>query len=415
MTFIHRTAYDFLTDSEEGHRILSFYECREEERYLRLAQGWLASSRFRLLRLDPISVSLRHVRSPDLKTRVFEVLYTAWKFWDADQHIIIYHSLQPTRKAKLHFLSLVAAQGFTDFALSAIVQASQPEELATEVLEKSLVVACFQYEKLSTVTLNGDFLRSLLRLGADPNSRSARLDLVSEPADLSEWEITPYGLCVTLAVDIVYHSRDAARDLLSAILQAGVTPEGRILFSIYEGRERPTLVGGHETTTWTGRKPPSFPRGGPSIQSRQLRFIMDSSLAFLLEVVWFRVGECMPSAHAGAERSPRLGAGTSCSREICVPFVHAFDVFRPTLGLYRIVDGDVRAEMASLFQRWLLPGDESLSSIEEEVNRAVEKVKLDMVGRPEAYEEVEGPLEYVFMANECCSARRRDVDGGLRA
>lgn len=118
LTFIHQTAYDFLTDSEEGHKILSFYECREEERCLRLAQGLLPSSKFRLLSLDLMSIALPHVRSPDLKDRIFEALRTVWNVWDAGQYLLTHKFWRATIEQL--FLSVVAARGLTDFILSVI-------------------------------------------------------------------------------------------------------------------------------------------------------------------------------------------------------------------------------------------------------------------------------------------------------
>lgn len=110
------------------------------------------------------------------------------------------------------------------------------------------MVAHLQYANLVTVTLEADFLRSLLRLGADPNMKLAPLDPISETGDLLDWEMTPYGLCVTLAVDMIDSSGVVAKGLLSVVLQSGVTPHGRIVFGIHIGPKGPVLICGG--TAW---------------------------------------------------------------------------------------------------------------------------------------------------------------------
>lgn len=416
VTFIHRTAYDFLTDTEEGLAILSSYECREEERYLRLALGLLASSRFRLLGLEFIFVALRRVRSPDLKGRLFEALRTARRFWDAEQYIIRFDSWQP--KPELHFLTMAAALGFTEFALLTISQASQPQELATVVFAESLMVARLQYDSLARVTLDADFLRSLLRLGADLNMRPAPLDPISETGELSDWEMTLYGRCVTLAVDIIDNFRVTAIDLLSVVLQTGVPPHGRIVFAIHIGPTGPVIVcGAAIIRQWKRVGRHGDTRKYPSFRRQELTFVVDSSLAFLLEVARTRLFKYMTAADVGIGENLGLGTGSSWSGDICVPFVRVCEPSRGSrvVSTWRIVDGGIRAEMASLFLRWLLAGGSVWMGMDEELIGAGHKVNLDMSDRPEAYERVGGSITHVFGAEECCSARGRDVDEGLRA
>ena len=414
VTFIHRTAYDFMTDSEEGLGILSFYECRKEERYLHLTQGLLASCRFgESPTFNTVSAPLLHVRFPDFKARTFEVLRTAWRFWDAGQYPrFVQPEIEPP-----HFISVAAAQGFTEFALSTISQANQPEDLATEVLIEFLAIARFEYDILSGIPLNGDFLQSLLRLGADLNSRSPRINAVSETTDFAGLEVTPYRLCVTLAVEIMDRHKAAAKGLLSVVLQTGVTPHGRVVFGIHIGPKGPVLMGDHASERQRiGMKRHSHTQKYPSFRKQELVFVIDSSLAFLLEIARCRLSEYMTAADMGVDENPRLGAGT-CSRDICVPFVHIRERSPRSrvVSTWRIVDGRIRAGMASLFRRWLLPGDDSWMGMNEELIGVGHKVNLDISGRSKAYKRFKGSLTHVFGAERCCSGRGCAVDEGPRA
>lgn len=94
--------------------------------------------------------------------------------------------------------------------------------------------------------------------------------------------------------------------------------------------------------------------------------MVNNSLAFLLEVARFRLSKYMTAADVGIEENLGLDTGTSCSRDICVPFVRICELspgFR-VVATWRIVDSGIRAEMASLFLRWLLPGDDSWMRID---------------------------------------------------
>lgn len=279
------------------------------------------------------------------------------------------------------------------------------------------MVTRLQYDTLSVTTVDVGFLRSLLRLGADINSRFARLDSVSEIGDFSEWEMTPYGLCVTLAVDVMGCPGNAAKDLLRAVMQTGVTPHGRILFGIQIGPKGAVLMGGHASARkWKDLNRHGYTGKHRRFQDHELIFVVASSLAFLLEVVRFRLFKHMTAADMEVGENSRLGAGTSCNRDICVSFVRICEspLWTRVVSTWRIADRSIRADMASLFRRWLLPGDDSWKGMDEELIGVGHMIKLDMNGRPEAYERVDGSVTHVFGAEECCSSRGRDVDGDLR-
>ncbi|KAK3994267.1 hypothetical protein QBC44DRAFT_379610 [Cladorrhinum sp. PSN332] len=141
--FIHRTALDFLTDSEDGQKILSHDPSTEDERIIQLIRGDLTRTRI-----------VTGVRSSDnLVWNVLfllsfvttisaekqrELLQITWEWYDRG-HLQLdppdnYRSLTP----RPHFLAVTAAvgsPGFDDFIVSNVLREANPSLLATRILQ----------------------------------------------------------------------------------------------------------------------------------------------------------------------------------------------------------------------------------------------------------------------------------------
>lgn len=401
VTFFHRTAHDFLVDSEKGREILSFHKSREEERYLRLALGKLASSRYDAASLGNICSSLLCVESPELRGRVCEILRIAWIFYDG-----CFLANNGALKSHPCFLSEIAAEGFEYFALSAISQDPSPRELASQILTEVFQIPFSKIWDHPTSSPD-DFLHSLLRLGADPNARRTRCGELSDPRLTMRLDnLTPYGCAVLFSLN---NGAFKLGRSLEIFLSTGRAPEGRFPISFLKDWDDFTLRFYYPFygSLLCGLKRGLGKRGlGNPTRDRALGFCADGSLPLLLEGVKRQQGEHSPILNTVAEKCRRPGASRSCGEEIHVPIVVMYEDrnsgYRKPRA-FRMVNEGTRAELGSLIKRWLFADGDLRSAVEEEITRVKEGIARDIDENDEAYEEIEvWSIPKVLKEEGCC-------------
>ncbi|KAI1656230.1 hypothetical protein F4813DRAFT_390912 [Daldinia decipiens] len=166
--FIHRTAYDFMKDTEEGHRIRAYGSYSSDTLYIQLVKGHLIMAKlFRGLsdgRFGVVLEYLSEIKDLSLQPLVHEMLRRVWT-WYHERYYLIYLEECCTGP---HFLALLTDFPFRNFILSAIKESPNPSPLATHVLRN---INSMVGEILSPIERLDCFLEPLLALGADATSR----------------------------------------------------------------------------------------------------------------------------------------------------------------------------------------------------------------------------------------------------
>ncbi|KAF7533315.1 hypothetical protein G7054_g7196 [Neopestalotiopsis clavispora] len=160
--FIHRTAYDFLTDSEEGRHILSYDPSSEGERYLQWYRGLLVELAItqRPWHLPLTLAKLARASHFVPQKMIDDLLKISWKLYNRN---IIDCIRFDGIGDKPHFLEFMLFSEFHDFLVATIKKSSRPSILATEVLQN--MAATRNFVKSPETSKMFDLLVSL---GADP-------------------------------------------------------------------------------------------------------------------------------------------------------------------------------------------------------------------------------------------------------
>ncbi|KAI1416956.1 hypothetical protein F5Y13DRAFT_102746 [Hypoxylon sp. FL1857] len=163
--FIHRTAYDFLTDTEGGHRILACDLSSKHERSFQMMKGGLVMKRliksYRFPSIHDNIDILSQLAGAIPSTAIDEALRAMWDLYDNG------HYVDDTPRP--HFLAIAARVLFKKFVLSNIASSPNPSSLATDVL---------RYKCTPQINRHRDFLdelsyfwEPLLALNADINAK----------------------------------------------------------------------------------------------------------------------------------------------------------------------------------------------------------------------------------------------------
>jgi hypothetical protein len=163
--FIHRTAYDFLVDTEEGHQIRRYDPSSREDLYMQLIRCYLARcrlGRFGNDYIEPLLSTLSDIEEPSLHNQVLEILHICWKWFDRD-YLKEYGDIG-NNKLKRHFLSVATYPKFIPYILQQISSGSEASVLATKVLHGQRWARNHSYDDT-----HRSFVKSLLALGADTN------------------------------------------------------------------------------------------------------------------------------------------------------------------------------------------------------------------------------------------------------
>ncbi|OTA91507.1 hypothetical protein M434DRAFT_13110 [Hypoxylon sp. CO27-5] len=167
--FIHRTAYDFLTDTEEGHRIRVYDSSSLDSLYIQLVKGHLVLAKVFRCSVDtsvsdvlwPLSV----VTGPSSQEATFKVLRDVCDFYDNK-----YYDEVPGRRP--HFLAVASTfSGLGDFVSSSIAESPNASLLATNVLRDMFDPGLRYMSRGANIKTLCCLIRPLLSLGANPRTK----------------------------------------------------------------------------------------------------------------------------------------------------------------------------------------------------------------------------------------------------
>ncbi|ETS85040.1 hypothetical protein PFICI_03065 [Pestalotiopsis fici W106-1] len=155
--FVHRTAYEFLTDTEEGHRILSYDSSSSWERHLQLFKGkLLAATIAKGTSLGDMMSMIAEVGHSVRKEETHDLLKLCWKLYSRGL------TSDYGNRLGRHFLSLATHPYLEDFLISSINKSLRPSALATQVLQEMLTMETYHWRQVS-------YFGCLTSLGAVPS------------------------------------------------------------------------------------------------------------------------------------------------------------------------------------------------------------------------------------------------------
>ncbi|KAI1414461.1 hypothetical protein F5Y13DRAFT_158602 [Hypoxylon sp. FL1857] len=169
--FIHRTAYDFLTDTEEGHRIRAYDSSSSDALNIQLVKGDLVMARlFRSSKGNDVHRVLRPlswVADPSLQAGIFKLLRGIWYWYDNKYYVVrdVWLYKSPV------FLAVATSPAFRHFILSSIAEDPNPSSLATDVLRDMFDNSFRRFDRKGGIKALSCFVRPLLSLDADPTSK----------------------------------------------------------------------------------------------------------------------------------------------------------------------------------------------------------------------------------------------------
>ncbi|KAI1468500.1 uncharacterized protein F4812DRAFT_371404 [Daldinia caldariorum] len=156
--FAHRTAYDFLTDTEGGRAILAYDSSPHHELPFKLIKGCLITARLGLSRyhspvhiIDELSMLPSTIPPPEIEKSLIDT----WHLYDDG-----YFDLKYSRP---HFLAIAARSRFADFIKSNIKKSKNPSSLASYVLHYVCTYSRWKVsDYLDNLNSFGEFLLHLV-------------------------------------------------------------------------------------------------------------------------------------------------------------------------------------------------------------------------------------------------------------
>jgi hypothetical protein len=169
--FIHRTAYDFLVDTEDGREILAHETYSASDRAVQLLRGFLVKARFygqgNYQSAFDALVLLHGVTDLQKQQEMFEF---CWKWYDWEDQ---WYWGDDGWKPKAHFLSIATNfPRLQPWVKSAILARPNPSLVATTLLQDLVYGPWFYTREYITDKANiGERLKFVLSLGANPRGR----------------------------------------------------------------------------------------------------------------------------------------------------------------------------------------------------------------------------------------------------
>ncbi len=171
---IHRTAYDFIFDTEEGHKVRAHDPSSESDRKLWLARGFLVAARLRRQSWfgNDVRIAVGLVQNLVAPEHQQELLRVCWEWYDAGDLRCFEaadYDLPP-----IHFLAAVAQPSLEHFIQSSITASPNPSLLATRVLRDIFGLPyVWEIKPHLYHSIFTDLPKLLLSLGADTKSRDS--------------------------------------------------------------------------------------------------------------------------------------------------------------------------------------------------------------------------------------------------
>lgn len=173
--FIHRTAYDFIANTEEGRRIRSHDTSDQGALYIQLIKGELVFTKVVLDRSSQDVQSILNYLSRAIvlssRTAVHQLLRIAWDWYDDGCYGIHGPVLDgPIIKFRPNFLTYAANYpGLHSFIMSTIAESPSPATLAAEISRNINYHECTTSLENYSNTIN--FVKSLLYLSNSTRSK----------------------------------------------------------------------------------------------------------------------------------------------------------------------------------------------------------------------------------------------------
>ncbi|KAL9115090.1 MAG: hypothetical protein Q9227_000884 [Pyrenula ochraceoflavens] len=175
--YVHRSAYDFLTDTEEGRQLWKNQATTEGRLWLDWVKGYLVEARISTFGYDifDVLIPLQQISRSysELKPDINELLRISQK-WYSCGDLVYWPNKELQSRFQGHFpsfLALAAVPDLEEFVLETLKTNSDPPATATVVLQNLL---CWDFSSgLTSSAIENllHFLPQLLRLGADPEAK----------------------------------------------------------------------------------------------------------------------------------------------------------------------------------------------------------------------------------------------------
>lgn len=131
--FVHRTAYDYLRDSDHGHELRRYDESSRDDRIVSLMRAQLAQDRIftsgAFNSVHRIMIPLSWIHHPNYHGTVEEILRISWDWYN-----LMHLRYSPDDKFIPNFLAVAAWTSFRNFVISNIANSPNRSTLAKEVL-----------------------------------------------------------------------------------------------------------------------------------------------------------------------------------------------------------------------------------------------------------------------------------------
>lgn len=168
--FVHRSAYDFLTDTEEGRQVRQCDSYSEGQRWLVLLKGFFIKARCGPIWSDIYDLlgPFDHIVStyPSVQSEIRPFLMTCWRLYNNDWLTLDASNYAGNKRERPHFLAIATSFPiFKDFIVEKIEQDSHPPSLATSILQDMTRLTPFN-DGIYRENLHC-FVPLLLHLGAD--------------------------------------------------------------------------------------------------------------------------------------------------------------------------------------------------------------------------------------------------------
>lgn len=141
--FIHRTAYDFVTNTEDGHQIRSYDTSTLSTLYIKLIKSELAYSKiFQYINVRTILHYSSQAISRSPQAEIHKLLRIAWNWYD-DRYYSFFSD--PLKKNRPTFLASAATfPRLNDFIRSSIADSLNPDLLAADILRNADYCLCLR-------------------------------------------------------------------------------------------------------------------------------------------------------------------------------------------------------------------------------------------------------------------------------
>lgn len=398
VTFVHRTAYDFLIEDEEGCRIRQYDLSSLDEQVIQIVKGELAASRMYRLRghnsVFGVLLALSTIEIPKFTEEINQLLQLCWEWYDegylAPDERDIHH-------AKPHFLAVASLPPFSNFVVSRIEESLQPSVLATEILRDLLIhkpsceipeiLQCFLKPLLSiNGNINTTGVCSAPYPGISPTNAVPFSTAFAQFLQGLVYQLSQFGSIGTLEMDILSTCLETEPDLTQRI---------PITYTCYF--KTPETQNNPQYRLYVDRRIADevFPSKGI------LHLTIDGNAAFWIKAL-------LRAAATSRAYEPRKSMH---ARDTVAPHARVAIILQsdPKTGprCYRPLEGDLIGRFMTLFEAWL-DGSEARSTVADTVEDIAEEIR----NGSHLYEYAPGSINE-SLARDRCGYRFIDEDGNV--